>query len=107
MPDMLVLTRDKRSGAVRMMMEIDPSPEPAWTPGPTPTPGIHKSRRRYPAHEDVAWARDAVLDYVAECEDLVPESIMWSALAGDLDDYIYATSTVKNAWRWRSTGLWR
>lgn len=97
MPDMLVLTRDKRSGAVRMMMEIDPSPEPAWTPGPMPTPGIHRTPDIYPDHEDVAWARDAVLDYVAECEDLVPESIMWGALAEDLDNYIYTVSAVTSA----------
>lgn len=97
MPDMLVLTRDMRSGAVRMMMEIDPSPQPAWTPGPMPTPGVHRPTIVYPDHEDVAWARDAVLDYVRECEDLIPESIMWSALADDLDDYIYGVSAVKNA----------
>lgn len=75
-----------------MMMEIDPSPKPLWTPGALPTPGMHRSAVEDPDEEDVLWARDAVLDYVAECEDLVPESVMWSSLADDLEDYIRAAS---------------
>lgn len=90
---MLVLSRDRATGAVRMMMEIDPSPEPRWTPGPAPTPGVHRERvRRNYDDDDIAWARDAVLDYVHAAEDLVPESIMWRALADDLEDYIHRAS---------------
>lgn len=92
MPDMLVLTRDLETGKVRMMMELDMSPCQPWTPAPLPTPGMHRPPRRAPDYEDVVWARDAVLDFVAECDDFVPESIMWGALARDLDDYIQAKS---------------
>lgn len=97
MPDMLVLTRDTRSGAVRMMMEIDPTPQPTWTPGPMPTPCAHRPTVSYPDRDDVVWARDAVLDYVRDCDDLIPESIMWGGLAEDLDDYIYGASAVNVA----------
>lgn len=98
MPDMLVLKRDTRSGGLRMLMEIDPSPLPPWQPGPLPEPIVSDSdsevawyRGRY---DEVDWLADAVEAFVDDIDwfPLVMERVDWSSLRQDVERYAFEAS---------------
>lgn len=93
---MLVLKRDRATGDVVMLMELDNDPPPAWTPGPTPTPNWHREPPLVTAGpDDVEWFKDAVVRYVAEHEwapfDEV-EDVDWRRLCRDLEIYAWSTA---------------
>jgi hypothetical protein len=91
MPDMLVLKRDRRSGDLKMLVEIDPSPVPAWQPGALPIPNWHDpcDPVRYD-ESDVDYYLDAVEAFVADM-DLYPLEVTrvhWESLREDLSHYV-------------------
>jgi len=96
MPDMLVLTRDRRSGALRMSVAIDPEPEQPWRPGPLPEPDAHRECRSAWFREhggDVEWFADAVEEYVDGLDPtpLQVSSVDWRGLRRDLETYAWKT----------------
>lgn len=91
MPDMLVLKRDRRSGDLKMLVEIDPTPVPAWQPGAMPIPNWHDSSDPvYYSEEDVEFCLDAVESFVADI-DLYPLEVTrvhWESLRDDMWGYV-------------------
>ena len=95
MPDMLVLKRDKATGGVAMLMELDNDPQPAWKPGPTPTPNWHRERLVVTADQaDADWFVESVVEYVQQWDPVgeVVGDIDWRRLRRDLEAYAWDTA---------------
>ncbi len=89
---MLVLQRDRVTGALKMSVEINPTPAPAWSPPAPPQPNTHRDADAGP-DDDVDWVLDAVGAYVHDM-DLSPLDVAmvhWSRLLPDLREYVRAT----------------
>ena len=95
---MLVLKRDRRSGGLRMLMEIDPSPQPVWQPGPLPEPIVTDCDAEYAWHRgrgvEVDWLVDAVEAFVDDVDwfPFVLERVDWSGLRDDVRRYAFEAS---------------
>jgi hypothetical protein len=90
MAHMLVLKRDRRTGALQMLVEIDKRPQAAWTPGPLPEP-FRAGEPSSVDGEDAQWFKDQVLRYVDSDPETFPE-VDWRGLGQELDDYVARTS---------------
>lgn len=97
MPDMLVLKRDRRSGELVMLVEIDPAPVAPWIPGPAPEPNVHRDRDTWTRDssnlDDLDWCIGAVADYVDSMEiyPLEITGVNWAGLRRDLAGYVISS----------------
>lgn len=88
MPDMLVLTRDRKNGSLKMCVEIDnePAPRPKWESRPLPEPVRTFEPPTTPSDEDIEWLQDAVAGYV-DALDWYPDELVhvdWDGLNDDV-----------------------
>lgn len=98
MSDMLVLTRDRRTGGVVMSVEVQNSPAPLFRPGPIPPMVFFPPAARSPSRSDNAWFEDVVMEYVGAMDAAGVEGsdggvmgVNWPALRADLAEYLRAS----------------
>lgn len=99
MPDLLVLSRDYKTGELKMSMEIDQDPKVLKDDFKNlPIPNIRRERPTFSEwtrehEEDVAWLQDQI-EYYLSSHDWgldVNAEINWTKLMRDVEEYAYDT----------------